>query len=440
MDSFNLYREAKNQYDKLVPEKNNGLILLSLYSNYQDKEFTEENIISVINKVFKDQGLGDSRNEYNRNNTIILGLQESFLWRNASRKTYQFKKYGLELCQNIEKRLIEKYDPAKIKRFFAELHKSLLENIKKKEDFKQWMEDHFELRLPILTSQIEILDQQVNESVIEFKTGVKSEDRGILKILKEIEIRLDVIKGQAKELRDAFQISYDIDDLLLGILEENRDLDYTQSIQRVQVFHDNSRSQLEQVSKRIEKIKPRIREFIYDFNKKNFDRKTNKLIDHLLKNSKVIRDRGSKKIQLPDNLPVLQIKSTIHNPRFEIIPIRQISPKLPMEVTKRKIDTIKKSQLLQKTLEWKHDKERIKYWSDKILYDLEQKGSVNFTPYFFDIVKEDRLKIAVKTAHSIIRKKNIGRNRYQIKINKERTQANRKTSISIWQMTLQIPR
>lgn len=56
MDSFNLYREAKDQYDKLIPEKNHGLILLSLYSKYKDKDFTEENIISIITKVFKDQG------------------------------------------------------------------------------------------------------------------------------------------------------------------------------------------------------------------------------------------------------------------------------------------------------------------------------------------------------------------------------------------------
>lgn len=56
MDSFNLYREAKDQYEKLIPKKNDGLILLSLYEKYKDREFTEANIISSISKVFKDQG------------------------------------------------------------------------------------------------------------------------------------------------------------------------------------------------------------------------------------------------------------------------------------------------------------------------------------------------------------------------------------------------
>ena len=51
METFNLYREAKDQYEKLIPEKNDGLILLSLYAKYKDKDFTEENIISIINKI-----------------------------------------------------------------------------------------------------------------------------------------------------------------------------------------------------------------------------------------------------------------------------------------------------------------------------------------------------------------------------------------------------
>ena len=39
MESFDLYREAKNQYEKLIPERNDGLILLSLYGKYRDRDF-----------------------------------------------------------------------------------------------------------------------------------------------------------------------------------------------------------------------------------------------------------------------------------------------------------------------------------------------------------------------------------------------------------------
>tara|TARA_B100000586_G_scaffold268872_1_gene246353 strand:+ start:60 stop:1067 length:1008 start_codon:yes stop_codon:yes gene_type:complete len=333
--------------------------------------------------------------------------------------------------------LIEKYNPAKIKRFFAELYKSLSENIEEGRDFGEWIEDHFELRLPELTTQIEILDQQVNDSVKDFKAGIKSEDQNILSSLREIEIRLEIIKEQATELRNAFQISYDIDDLLIGLLEGNNGNINSLDIQRVQNFHNESRSQLEQVSKRIEKIKPRIREFIYDFNQKNFDRKTKRFIDHLLEKSTVVREGSSKRIILPDGLKGLAIKFSDHNPKLNIIPNRNISPKLPISVTKKTVDTIKRKELLEKTLKWKRDKEKISYWTKLAFKELEEKGKFDFTPLFFKILKEDKITIAVKTAHSIIRKKTAYRNKYKIDIKTEAQSDTNKKGISIWQMTLQ---
>ncbi|RKT01731.1 hypothetical protein [Chryseobacterium defluvii] len=436
MESFNLYREAKSQYEKLIPEKNDGLILLSLYAKYKDQDFTEENIIASINKVFKDQGNESSRTD-NRNNTIILRLQESFLWRNETKRTYQFKKYGLELCQNIEKRLIEKYNPAKIKRFFDELHKSLTENIEGEKDFNEWIEDHFNLRMPELVSQIEILDQQVNESVNEFKVTVKSENQHITEVLREIEIHLEVIKEQAFELKNAFQVSYEIDEILTGILQKPNNYDYIDNIQKVQKFHDNSRNQLEQVSKRIDKIKPRIREFIYDFNKQDFDRKTNKFIDYLLENSFVKKEGSVKRIQFPNNLFGLKVKLTEHLPILNIVPIREISYKLPMEISKRKVDFSKRKVLLDKTNKWKQDKERILYWTNIAFKELEENGTLAFTPLFFKIIDIDELPIAVKTAHNILRRSTKFKQKYRIDINRNVVNHTAIKSISLWQMSIQ---
>jgi len=437
MENFNLYREAKDQYEKLIPEKNDGLILISLYAKYRDKEFSEENIVAIINKVFKDQGNESSRTEYNRNNSIILRLQESFLWRNETKRTYQFKKYGLELCQNIEKRLIEKYNPAKIKRFFDELYQSLTKNIEENNDFNLWIEDHFDIRMPELISQIEILDQQVNDSVSEFKTNIKSEEYNIINLLKEIEIRLEIIKEQAFELKNAFQISYDIDELLTSILEKNEGYDYIENIQKVQKFHDSSRNQLEQISKRIEKIKPRIREFIYDFNKQDFDRKTNKFITHLLEKSFVKREGNAKRIQLPNNLSGLKIRSVENLPKLNVLTIREISPKYAIDVVKRQIDVYKRKELMEKTLKWKHDKERIMYWTEIAFQELEEKGVLAFSALFFRIMDTDKIIIAVKTAHNVLRKGTRNKQKYQIEIKPELVNHPVKKGITLWQMIIQ---
>jgi hypothetical protein len=60
-----------------------------------------------------------------------------------------------------------------------------------------------------------------------------------------------VIKEQTSELRKAFQISYDIDDILTNILEGQNAIDYVSNIKKVQQFLDKSISQLEHVSNRI---------------------------------------------------------------------------------------------------------------------------------------------------------------------------------------------
>jgi hypothetical protein len=117
MKEIDLYSEAKPRYYQLMPNKEDGLIILPLYQKYQKQEFTEDQIIQIINKVFSDLG-GSQREENNRNNTIILRLQEFFLWRDRKRKVYGFKNYGEEFCQKVFKRLSESYHPAKIERLF----------------------------------------------------------------------------------------------------------------------------------------------------------------------------------------------------------------------------------------------------------------------------------------------------------------------------------
>ncbi|MGN6637586.1 MAG: hypothetical protein ACTHJ8_01640, partial [Mucilaginibacter sp.] len=114
MEPSDLYKEAKLHYHQLVPDREDGLILLALYQKYGDHEFSEDQIIDVITRVFVDLGRENKRMAYERNNQIIHRLQEFFLWRDRNRKLYRFKKYGEEFCRRINKRLSESYSPAKI--------------------------------------------------------------------------------------------------------------------------------------------------------------------------------------------------------------------------------------------------------------------------------------------------------------------------------------
>lgn len=439
MRGFNLYREAKDYYDRLIPEKADGLILISLFNEYGESDFKEDQILRIINKTLKDLGQDSSRTEYERNNNIILRLQDYFLWRDGIKKVYRFKPYGLEFCKRTRKRLEDSYSPAKIKRWFDELYNRLQEAIKQDDGFENWIEDHFEPRHTMLGEQVEILDQQVNESVKDFKKQIKRDDTktDIIQTIQGIEMGLDVIKQQATELKKAFQTTYDIDEVLTEMLEKQQAGEHLSNIQRVRNFNDQVRSHLEQVSNRIEKIKPRIREFIYDFNQRDFDRKTELFLDVLLEYSTQSKYASKKILQLPDGVPLRKIVNKQFAPQFTIVPLREVGPKQPVEVPKRTIDRDKRNKLLNKAKLWKYEKDQVAYWVGVALDKIQKEGVLDFSPFFFQVLKqeENNLAIAVKTAHRVLRV-SLKNKELNVQINQEVFKDDSTPNVALWKMKI----
>ncbi|WP_405571179.1 hypothetical protein [Winogradskyella sp. Asnod2-B02-A] len=435
MDSFNLYKEAKDYYDQIIPKKTDGLILLSLYEKFREDNFNENDFLRTINQTLKDLGKQSSRKEYERNNSIILRLQDYFIWRDKTNKTYRLKPYGLEFCKRTQKRLIEGYSPAKIKRWFDDLYNRLKESVDQG-DFKLWIEDHFNERHIQLGEQIEILDQQVNESVEEFKKLIKSEENknDIIAFIRSIENKLEVIKEQAIELSKAFRGTYDIDEILTNMLQEEEQSEHLIDNRRVREFNNHVRSQLEQVSQRIDKIKPRIREFIYDFNQRDFDRKTDRFLTYLLTYSK----SSQRNISLPKGIPRKIIRKQDLERKFTIIPEKDISPKTAQILSERKVNQEGQKKMLNKALKWKYEKDRVKYWTRIAVQKIEQKGELTFSPFFFKILKEEekRLSIGVKTAQQVLEKSFYEKD-YSVTIDKEKQSDEEIKNLSLWEMRIQ---
>ncbi|WBV56352.1 hypothetical protein PFY10_19375 [Chryseobacterium daecheongense] len=76
------------------------------------------------------------------------------------------------------------------------------------------MSDYFNSRSTELAQQIEILDQQVSESVDDFRFQIKQPQANILQVIETISTGLDHIKKHVHELTTGFQITYDIDDIV----------------------------------------------------------------------------------------------------------------------------------------------------------------------------------------------------------------------------------
>jgi hypothetical protein len=440
MQEFNLYREAKDHYDLLVPDKLEGLILLSLFDKYSNEEFNEERISDAIDQVYKDLGRQSQRNEYDRNNTIILKFQEFFLWRDEIKKTYRFKAYGEEFCLKIKERLESRYSPAEIKRLFDSLYYELLRHLETPDlSFSMWHNEHFKKRTTDISSQVEILDQQVSESVREFRTKIKDNDLKLFQLLEEIEISLDEIKEYANQLKESFKSTYDIEYKLEDLILDTSYQEFIAEINDVMNFNAHIRGQLEQVSIRIDKIKPRVREFIYDFNQRDFDRKTVLFLNLLINKSvQTKNEKGKKILLLPEGVPEFQIYNSIAPPKFVIIPDRDITPKIPVELVRYAINKDRQEERIKIEQQKLLERKRVQFWFKHVIQELEKKSQVEYSTLFYEILKHEgsNLSITIKLTSKIIRELSNHKN-YKIIVEQEETTNVLFNRIKLWKMQIQ---
>lgn len=438
MKEIDLYSEAKPRYNQLVPNREDGLILLALYQKYQKQEFTEDQIIQIINKVLSDLRGSNIRDEGNRNNNIILRLQEFFLWRDRKRKVYGFKNYGEEFCQKVLKRLSESYHPAKIERLFKHLLDTLKTSVEKNPtELLIWMDDHFNARSNELAQQIEILDQQVSESVDDFRFQIRQPQANILQVIETISTGLDQIKKHVYELTTGFQITYDIDDIVQDMLKHTANFELLESINLVLQYNQNVRNHLDQVSNRIDKIKPRIREFIFEFNQRELDRKTDKFLHYLLDNAIYVRENNQpKRLIFPEGTVPFSIRIPESMPRFYILTEKDFSRKAPLPPVVRSVDVEQTKEMMAKNIEKLEIKKRIQYWATEALDQIDQVGKLDFSPFFFYILNHEQhnLNIAVRTAQKLVKQCNSWQ--YEIRVDQNEYRDTNYLNLSLWNMTI----
>jgi hypothetical protein len=436
MSSFDFYREAKNNYKHIVPSREDGLVLFYLYEKLQrgdfiNGEFPESEILAAIEYVYVDvKGETVKRTEYERNNDIIIRLQEFFLWRNEEKKVYTFKSYGTEFCKNIKVQLEKFYSPTEIKSIFDSLIYELKTSKKNESDFSGWMKLHFDLRSPELARQIEILDQQVSDAVKNFRSQIVANEKDIHHVISDVLASLKIIKINSDEFKNAFHGTYEIEESLLNFQENVLLTDESMvKIRRVSDFIRRIRINLELVSRRIDQIQPRIREFIHDFNQRDFDRKTELFLKHLIRTSlqtKLTKDAAGKIIK--ENTPV-----------FSIVIKRDIGLSKPVEMPVRKINAEKRERSLIELKKKQFISKQVLFWVNEVQNHFIKENKLYFTGLLYRILSTEEqysLTIAVKVSNKITLK--YGKHpSFAVKIDKEIIKDESHKNIAAWKMYIQ---
>lgn len=444
MTEFHFYHELKKDkyYEPLIPEKRSGLVIIYLYDQwksgkYLSNSFTENAIKSAIEQVANDLGSSYEKTPHERFRIINRGLQEYFLFRNEETNLYHITQYGIEFCESIRNKIEPEFNPSVIEKILSDLI-SLLKASIANNDFEYWYNHHFQNQKPYIKRQVETLLKLVEKAVQEFRASTKSDDEIFIETVRKVDISLETVRKHSDELKDVFFDAEEIKSIIIELSFDEYSLDLINQKESVRIFIEEINNDLSIINQRIEKIRPKLRQFISSINQRNFDRNTEHFLQYLLKNSYLSKDSYKNKVYFPTSIEIPELlKSEI---KFTIVESDRLKDHSPVSVVQPKKNKEKQKIQLEKANNAFLIRNRIRLWLLKLEKELRDNGNINFTPYYFQILEEEQFyskTIAIKVASGLFRKYSKLRN-YKVSIKKELQTNEKYPDQGIWDMNIEV--
>ncbi len=438
---FHFYHEIRKEkyYDPLIPRKETGLVVVLLYEKwksgrYPNNIFPEEAVKNAIEQVASDFGKTYERTPHERFKEANLHLQQYFILRNEDSNLYNITQYGIDFCERIREKILLEFNPSLIEKILADLIDSLKKYLDT--DFEYWFSYHFTLQQSTIKNQAETLLRQVDYSVKEFRAATKANDVTFLETVRKVDKSLEIISRHSEELRGAFYDSEEIRALLtqLSFTEVTSEkLAYRESVRS---FLDSINNDLNIISQRIERIRPKLRQFISSVNQRTFDRNTELFLRSLLKNSKLARENNKKVIRLPFGMIAKQLSQATTN--FKIVEPGRIRHKVPTPILLPREDVRKRQERLEMAEDRMHIRERVRTWLMQIETEIGSVGNLYFTTWYFRILETEKTfadTISIRVASQLFTKYSKLKN-YTVAVDQTLERDVKFPNHTIWKMTL----
>lgn len=444
MTEFHFYHELKKDkyYEPLIPEKKSGLVIIYLYDQwksgkYLSNSFTENAVKSAIEQVANDLGKSYENTQHERFRIINRGLQEYFLFRNEETNLYHITQYGIEFCESIRNKIEPEFNPSVIEKILSDLI-SLLKASIAKNDFEYWFNHHFHNQKPYIKRQVETLLKLVEKAVQEFRASTKSDDEIFIETVRKVDTSLEAVRKHSDELKDVFFDAEEIKSIILELSFDEYSLDLINQKESVRSFIEEINNDLSIINQRIEKIRPKLRQFISNINQRNFDRNTEQFLQYLLKNSYVSKDSSKNKVYFPSVIEIPELLKS--ETKFTIVESDRLKDHSPVPVVQPKENKEKQKIQLEKANNAFLIRNRIRLWLMKLEKELKDKGNINFTLCYFQILEEEQFyskTIAIKVASGLFRKYSKLRN-YKVSIKKELQTNENYPDQGIWDLNIEV--
>jgi hypothetical protein len=397
-------------YHLLFPHPKAGLAIIWIYERIQcglfpDKTFTESDIHDALQAVNKSSISNNSRYPWEVNNSIISDLQEYFLYFDEARQVYKLKEYANEFCRHASNTLKASFDPTIIEKICFSLRERL-DHYKEKDDLNDWFQIHFKTFQPHLRQQIDYLDRQIDHSVHEMRQNLNMVKRDIAAVLKKIDERFDLIRKQNKELRSGFSEM----DLIRRVLEaytiQNDNQQIGDMIYDAVSFFQEMKQTLSLVDSRLDRIQPKVKQLFSNLNKPLFNSRVENFLNYLIAKSTIkTAKNGKKTLEFPNHIQRLspygqKMDFTIFERKKDLFPLKARKRFIAQENEEVKASVF--GQFREKLIQ----QDDISIWIDKIKADLNINEKINFSVYFFAVIREGNereLSLAVSLTYRVLK-------------------------------------
>lgn len=423
--------KTNNTYELFFPKKEQGLAIIWLYEKVSNGDFEkgifkEKDIRQALDQAYLVNHKHRERNEWEYYNSHIMALQEFFLLYDEEHQTYRFKDYAIYLCDKVFKMLSKRFNPTVIEITCTNLYNNLL-NVNSEIEMLLWLEVHFDKSQLHLKEQIDFLNHQIDKSVKELSERAKLKNSTLLSALREIDKKLDEIRGQNKELRGAFREIDRIKTILMAHpTRENEEID--EKVTHAINYFESIRIQLNMVDTRIDKIHPKIQQFFASLSRQAFDIKVDKFLNYLLDKSEIVS--GELKLPLIAEDFIIRYTST----NFSNVEKRDglFIGKRNKPISYPK-DPVKESKAHKLGLKSLIRQNHITMWLEKIKRDILYVNEYNLSKIFFEILEkhDEDLHLAVSVIYQSILLYNKN-SKWRLKIDNGKMITNEKYNYLIW--------
>lgn len=439
MSNFNLLTEIerdRERYENLIPDYKNSRIIVTLYQKYfNTTSFTDEEFRTIIRNVVPET----EREQHKSYNNTIKSLCDYLVEYDSDISRYILTEYAVSFCKLLENKFLEEGKPSEIAQIIQILYNSLKVEIEKESNLvsniKIWKENIFDIQKVKIENEYMVLKRQLKMILDEYRKHNTNEDDTILDTVRHIETQLNKIIKQNDDLKEALKLTNLIKKLFSKIEEDSPNVydELYNYIDNIRAFFENISEKLKKIRNFAINITKRVSNFINDFQTRQSLRNMDKLITLIFK-SQLNNDTGT--IIFPQQLSELVSKAPFKYKPNTFVAIEKDKvecPKPPIKMLKSAQNKKVYKEQEKKRNEQKNKYDRVKYWYNYIIDDIEQKNHILYSYYFYQIIESDGLDVFINVTSYLLRKLNKNK-KYQLKPVQEIIYY--KNHLCIWEMSI----